>query len=94
MFFIATIVLIFLPVELNSSRVFYFVKIKHSLIRHQGSFSILFYVYGCFACMSVCVTDRGQTTESDPLELDLWMILSHHVGVGIELWFSGTAGNT
>lgn len=51
--FIATVILNFLPVELNSSRVFYFVKLKHSLIRHQGSFiiSILFYVYGCLACM-------------------------------------------
>jgi hypothetical protein len=43
-----------------------------------------FYVYGCFAC--ICVYHiwpgacRDQKRLPDPLELELQMVLSHHMG--------------
>ena len=53
----------------------------------------LFYLYECLpACMSVhcvcvpgmCVpgAHRGQKRASDPLELELWMVISNDVGAG------------
>jgi hypothetical protein len=55
----------------------------------------LFYVQGCCACMSVCVpygsmcvpgVQRGQKRAWDPLELELQMALSCHVGSGNWTW--------
>jgi hypothetical protein len=36
----------------------------------------LFYIYWCFACVYICVR------ESDPLELELQMVVSCHVVAG------------
>lgn len=51
------------------------------------SFYILFYVYGCFACMYVlvlhtCTAYRGQKRALNPLGLKLEMGVSHFVGSG------------
>lgn len=46
------------------------------------------------ACLfTMCISDalRGHKTVSDPQELELQIIVSHHVGAGIEPWYSGRA---
>lgn len=45
----------------------------------------LLYMHGYFPCMYVCVSHvysdcRGQRMVSDPLNLELQMVASHHVG--------------
>ena len=48
----------------------------------------LFYVYECFGCMYVCPpccmsgVCGGQKNSLDLLEVELWMVVSHHVGAG------------
>lgn len=42
-------------------------------------------LYECFACMYVCVQctsmiSRGQKRESNALELELQLVVNHHVG--------------
>lgn len=48
------------------------------------SLFLLFYAYGCFACMSLCTTCAMVPTEarkvSDPLELEFQMAVNHCVG--------------
>jgi hypothetical protein len=45
-----------------------------------------------FACMCVCVphvcpvSRGGQKRALDPQELELQMVVSHHVGVGEQTW--------
>ena len=51
-------------------------------------FLILFYVYECDACMYIsvpvsCSAHGGQKRVSDPPELELLTVISHHVGAGI-----------
>lgn len=47
---------------------------------------ILFYVHECFVCLNVCVprhvAHESQKGLSDPLELKLWVVMSHNVGAG------------
>lgn len=60
---------------------------------------VLFYMYGCFECMYVCAlvclpgVQGCQKRMTDPLGLDLWVVISHHVGVSNQtywvLWKSG-----
>lgn len=43
----------------------------------------LFYTYECFTCMYICAScgpHDGQKRALDPLELELWMAVSHHMG--------------
>lgn len=52
--------------------------------------SILFYVYGCCACMyvfapHVCSVLKGQKRVSDPLELELELVVSHQMDAGFPL---------
>ena len=46
----------------------------------------MFYVYECIACMyvrtPVSCSAYGQKRASDPLELELWMVVSRHMGAG------------
>ena len=45
----------------------------------------LFYVYECIACIDVSAPllyNRGQKRVLDPLELELQMVVSHHMVVG------------
>lgn len=72
--------LIFLPVELQFKEDILFYKNKTFTYLTPGFF--LFYMYECFDCMYVCVADRVQETESEPLELKLRTILSYHMGPG------------
>ena len=46
----------------------------------------LLHVYDCFASMYVCVPSiqGGQKRVSDPLELELQMVVSYHVILGAE----------
>lgn len=46
-------------------------------------------MYGCFACVFVGILLSGQNWVSDPLELELWMVVGYHVGKGTEPGFSG-----
>jgi hypothetical protein len=46
---------------------------------------VLFYVYGCFACMFVCAPWAMPTRSEegiDSLKLELQRVVSHHVGAG------------
>lgn len=50
---------------------------------------ILFNQYECFACVHACMctpcmpdAQEGQKTVSDPLEVELQMVVSQRVGVG------------
>ena len=57
-------------------------------------FSLDLFVLKCvsFACMCVCVphvcpvSRGGQKRALDPQELELQMVVSHHVGVGEQTW--------
>lgn len=47
----------------------------------------------CMFCLHVCLcsrcvpgTCRDQKSVSDPLELELRMVVSHHVDVGTQTW--------
>ena len=49
-------------------------------------------MYECYASMYVCTlhvcsASGGQKRTSDPLELELQMFVSCHVGAGNEIWF-------
>ena len=55
------------------------------------SFILIYYyiisVSGCFTCMyacvpHVCLVFVGQKRESVPLELELQMVVSHHMSIG------------
>ena len=39
---------------------------------------VLLYAYECFACMCV----PGDTRVSEPLELELWIVISYNAGAG------------
>ena len=48
----------------------------------------------CFACMYICTlyayrVHRDQKRGSDPLELELQMVVGHHVGAGNQTSSSG-----
>lgn len=50
----------------------------------------MIYVLECFTCICMCTTCmlsvlRGQRAL-DPLELELWMVMSHHVNAGNWTW--------
>lgn len=55
----------------------------------KRKFIVLFlYDYGCFTCMYVCVlhvdsTHKGQKRASDPLGLELQMLVSYRVLLGL-----------
>lgn len=53
-------------------------------------FFIYFYVFGCFAYMygipCVCCAHRSQKRDSDPLELELEVVVSPHVGSWNGTW--------
>ena len=60
----------------------------------------IFYVQGCFECIFVCAhmyavpIEASQKRVSDPLELEVQITVSHHVGVlETDLWSSARAGN-
>lgn len=45
-----------------------------------SSYMFFLSVYLCTMCMPD--THRGQKRVSNPLELELWMVVNHHVGAG------------
>lgn len=47
-------------------------------------FLILFYVSKCFVCM--CGAHGGQKGTSDSLELELQIVVSHHMCTGNQIW--------
>lgn len=52
----------------------------------------------CLACMTIreahaCSAHEGEKRASDPLKLELQMVVSHLVGVGIEPKSSGSTAN-
>lgn len=64
---------------------------KNSWFEVVCSIKILFYMYGCFFSLDVCVlcvpsTSRGQRRTLDLIELELWIVVSHCVGTGNQDW--------
>ena len=60
---------------------------EYRIPRLKNHFILLLCVYECFACMCVCVprvgsAHGGHKRASDPLELELQMIVSHHGHAG------------
>lgn len=46
-------------------------------------------IYLCvgFACLYVCAPCPQKPAKAlDPLELELWMVVNHHVGAGVLVW--------
>lgn len=65
----------------------------------KKKFNILFlYEYGCFTCMYVCVLHMGSTSKDQkrtayPIGLELQMLVSYYVVLGIKSRSSAKSNN-
>lgn len=68
---------------------------EHSILTFTlNLFYFIFYKYGCLSCSNVCASHvclvPGMPEDGvGSLKLDRWTVVSHYVGLGISLGFSG-----